>query len=115
MIWSSMRRYARPLVYGSVLAMIGLFVYLPASAQTTVRKVKNRIEPVYPDLAKRNNISGSVRVEALITPDGRVKDVKVLGGNPVLVQAVVEAVMRFKYEPAAEESSVVLKFDFAHL
>jgi TonB family protein len=113
-IWSSMRRYARLLVYGSVLAIIGFFVYLPASAQTTVRKVKNRVEPVYPDLAKRNNISGSVRVEVLITPDGRVKDVKVLGGNPVLAEAVVTAVMKCKYEPAAEESSVVLKFDFAH-
>jgi len=113
--WSSMRRHVRPLVYGSVMAIITFFAYHPASAQTTVRKVKNRVDPVYPDLAKRNNISGSVRVELLITPDGRVKDVKVLGGNPVLVQAVVEAVMRFKYEPAAEESSVVLKFDFAHL
>lgn len=82
-------------------------------AQATARKVKNRVDPVYPELAKRNNISGSARVELLVTPDGRVKDVKVLGGNPVLVQAVMTAVVKWKYEPAAEESSIIIKFDFS--
>jgi TonB family protein len=111
--WSSMRRHARPLVLGSVMAAMSLFAFQPASAQAVLRKVKNRVDPVYPDLAKRNNIHGSARVELLITTDGRVKDVKVLGGNPVLVDAVVTAVMKWKYEPAPEESSVVVKFDFA--
>lgn len=114
---SSVRRHARarwmgPMVYASLLVIFGLFACLPASAQAT-RKLKNRVEPVYPELAKKNNISGSARVELLIATDGRVKDVKVLGGNPVLVQAVVTAVTKWKYEPAAEESTVVVKFDFA--
>ena len=113
MNWSSMRRHARLLFFGSVMAVI-IFAFHPASAQATLRKVKNRVDPVYPDLAKRNNISGSARVELLITTDGRVKDVKVLGGNPVLVDAVIAAVMKWKYEPAAEESSVVIKFDFTN-
>lgn len=97
------------------VALLALFFIVPnrsAFAQTTSRKIKNRVEPVYPELARRNNISGSVRVELLVTPDGRVKDVKVLGGNPVLVQAVMAAVVKWKYEPAAEESSVPFKFDF---
>jgi TonB family protein len=111
--WSSMRRHARLLVFGSVMAVV-IFAFHPASAQATLRKVKSRVDPVYPDLAKRNNISGSARVELLITTDGRVKDVKVLGGNPVLVDAVIAAVMKWKYEPAAEESSVVIKFDFTN-
>ena len=108
-----MRRHGRLLFFGSVMAVI-IFAFHPASAQATLRKVKNRVDPVYPDLAKRNNISGSARVELLITTDGRVKDVKVLGGNPVLVDAVIAAVMKWKYEPAAEESSVVIKFDFTN-
>jgi protein TonB len=97
------------------VALLALFCIVPNNfsfAQTTSRKIKNRVEPVYPELAKRNNISGSARVELLVTPDGRVKDVKVLGGNPVLVQAVMAAVVKWKYEPAAEESSVIIKFDF---
>lgn len=111
------RRHARHRWIGSALfvGMLALFSLFPnhsGFAQTAARKLKNRVEPVYPDLARRNNISGSARVELLIMPDGRVKDVKVLGGNPVLVQAVMAAVVKWKYEPAAEESSVVVKFDF---
>jgi protein TonB len=102
------------MVFAGALAIFGLFMCHPAGAQTVARKLKNRVEPGYPELAKRNNISGSARVELLITPEGRVKDVKVLGGNPVLVQAVISAVMKWKYEPAAEESTVVVKFDFSN-
>jgi TonB family protein len=115
---SSVRRHARPrwiglVIYACLLIMVGLLAYHPAGAQAGARKIKTRVEPVYPELAKKNNISGSARVELLIAPDGKVKDVRVLGGNPVLVQAVVTAVMKWKYEPAAEESTVVVKFDFA--
>lgn len=111
------RRHARFRRIGSFIfvALLALFLIVPnhfSFAQAAARKVRNRVEPVYPELAKRNNISGSARVELLVTPDGRVKDVKVLGGNPVLVQAVMAAVVKWKYEPAAEESSVVIKFDF---
>lgn len=121
MYFTPIWRHARPRRIVSTLsstlfvALLALFSFVPNNysfAQAVARKVKNRVEPVYPELAKRNNISGSARVELLITPDGRVKDVKVLGGNPVLVQAVTAAVVKWKYEPAAEESSVVIKFDF---
>ena len=111
------QRHARFRRIGSAIfvALLALFSVVPnhsALAQAAARKVKNRVEPVYPELAKRNNITGSARVELLVTADGRVKDVKVLGGNPVLVQAVMAAVVKWRYEPAAEESSVVIKFDF---
>jgi len=110
------RRHASPrrisILFVGLLALFSLFPNYSSYSQAIARKVKNRVEPVYPDLARRNNISGSARVELLVTPDGRVKDVKVLGGNPVLVQAVMAAVVKWKYEPAAEESSVIIKFDF---
>ncbi len=110
-------RHARPLWMrlGICLCLLGvfaLFSYHPALAQATARKVKTRIEPQYPELARKNNITGSARVELLVATDGKVKDVKVLGGNPVLVQAVVTAVTKWRYEPAAEETTVVVKFDF---
>jgi len=98
------------------VGLLAVFFCVPNNssfAQATSRKVKSRVEPVYPELAKRNNIVGSARVELLVTADGRVKEVKVLGGNPVLVQAVMVAVVKWKYEPAAEESSIVIKFDFS--
>ena len=92
--------------------MFLLFSYHPFLAQSSARKVKTRIEPEYPELARKNNITGTARVEVLVTTEGKVRDVKVLGGNPVLVQAVINAVSKWKYEPASEESSIVLKFDF---
>jgi TonB family protein len=76
------------------------------------RKTKFVIQPEYPELAKKNNISGTARVQALIAADGTVKEVKILGGSPVLVQAVVDAVKKWKYEPASTSTTAVLKFDF---
>ena len=117
MNFTPFRRHARHqwirLFSIGLLALFFLVYGTSSLAQATARKLKNKVDPVYPELAKRNNISGSARVELLVTADGRVKDVKVLGGNPVLVQAVTTAVMKWKYEPAAEESSVIIKFDFS--
>jgi TonB family protein len=76
------------------------------------RKVKFSIQPEYPDLARKHNIQGSTRLQLAISADGTVKDIKVLGGNPVLVQASVEAVKKWKYEAASGESTALVKFDF---
>jgi len=56
------------------------------------RKVLGRVLPDYPELARRTNVSGTVKLDALVAPDGKVKATEVIGGNPILVQAVVEAV-----------------------
>lgn len=82
------------------------------SAQEATRKVKKRVQPEYPELAKRLNIRGTVRVQVLVAPDGKVKEVKVLGGGPVLAQAAVEAAQKWVFEPEPQASTVVLKFDF---
>ena len=105
-------QWMRPFFYACLLVVFVLLSYHSALAQSAARKIKNRVEPQYPDLARRNNISGSARVELVVATDGKVKDVKVLGGNPVLVQAAVAAVMKWKYEPATEETIIVVKFDF---
>jgi TonB family protein len=76
------------------------------------RKVKTSVQPTYPELAKKNNIQGTTRLEVTISPDGSVKSVKVLGGSPVLAQAATDAVKKWKYEPAPSETSAVLSFDF---
>jgi TonB family protein len=76
------------------------------------RKVKVSPQPEYPDLARKNKIQGATRLQLAIAPDGSVKDIKVLGGNPVLVQASVEAVKKWKYEAGSAESTTVVKFEF---
>lgn len=76
------------------------------------RKLKSGPPPEYPELAKRLNIQGAARVEVTIAPDGSVKQVKELGGNPVLVEALARAVKKWKYEPAAKTSVLEVKYTF---
>jgi TonB family protein len=76
------------------------------------RKVKTKISPVYPELARRMSVSGKVRIEVIITPDGHVRSTRVLGGHPLLVQACQDAVKEWKFFPAPEETTQVVEFDF---
>lgn len=77
-----------------------------------VRKVKTRVSPSYPDLARRLSIRGTVKVVVVVAANGNTKDARVVGGNPVLVNAALDAVKKWKFEPAADESTVTLEFDF---
>lgn len=83
-----------------------------AGPEATVRRLKVGVRPEYPELARKLNIKGTVRIRLLIAPDGRIKNTKVLGGSPLLVQAVEEAVRKWRYEPASTESTEIVRFDF---
>ena len=76
------------------------------------RKIKTRVAPVYPDIARRFNISGVVRLVVVVAANGNVKSTKVLGGHPVLVNAAEDAVRKWKFEPAAGEDSGVVEVTF---
>jgi TonB family protein len=76
------------------------------------RKIKSRTNPVYPEMARRMNIAGRVRIEVVITPEGRVKSSRALGGHPVLVQACQDAVKEWRFVAAQEQSTQVYEFDF---
>ncbi len=81
-------------------------------AEDSARKVKTNVPPEYPEIARKLNIRGTVRVEVTVAPDGTVKKVKELGGNPVLIDAFTRAVKQWKYETAAKESVFEVKFEF---
>jgi TonB family protein len=81
------------------------------SAQET-RKALFKPTPRYPEIAKRLNLVGTVKVEAVIGPDGKVKETTVVGGHPILVDATLVALKEWKYEPAKGETNVTLTFEF---
>lgn len=88
-------------------------VLFPAGTRSQEnRKLIKKVDPVYPDLARKMNMTGTVKVEITIAKDGSVTDVKTLGGNPVLVQAVEEAVKQWKYASGPEETKKTLEFKF---
>lgn len=84
-----------------------------ATANTNLdRKVAARVAPVYPELAKKMHIHGVVKVEVIVKPNGSVKSTRVLGGNPVLVDAAQDAVGKWKFETAQGESTQVVQVSF---
>jgi len=76
------------------------------------RKIKVKTSPTYPELARRMNVSGKVKIEIIITPDGHVRSSRVIGGHPLLVQSCQDAVKEWKFVPAPEETTQVIEFDF---
>ncbi len=70
------------------------------------RRIK-KVDPRYPENARRARISGKVLIEAVITRDGDVADVRVLHGPPELAPAAVAAVCCWKYEPAKSHGKPV--------
>jgi len=96
------------------LILLCMLLTACCNGQDAPRKVKRRVEPQYPELARRINVSGTVRLELLIAPDGAIKNVKPLGGNPLLIQAAEDAVNKWRYEPGPEALQIV-EFQFRPL
>lgn len=104
-------------VFGAATVVIGFCLGTVALAQTgstdeAKRKVKSKVYPAYPELAKRMSVSGKVKIEVVITPDGRVKSTRVIGGHPLLVQACQDAVKEWKFAPAPDETTQIVEFEF---
>ena len=99
---------------GLIPASIAISPFTASAQQGTdiSRKVKTRVSPVYPDIARRMNISGVVRLSVVVAPNGAVKNVKPIGGHPVWVNAAEDAVKKWKFESASEESSGVVELTF---
>jgi protein TonB len=62
-------------------------------------KIIRRVMPVYPQLARQMRLSGTVRLEGVIARDGRVVNLQVISGHPMLVASAVEAVRQWIYRP----------------
>jgi protein TonB len=58
-----------------------------------------KVDPVYPQLAKQARVSGTVELLGVLGTDGRIHELRVLKGHPLLVNAAVEAVKQWIYRP----------------
>jgi TonB family protein len=104
----------------ALLAILTLAVILRpihAGAQQTqnddmVRRAKTKVQPVYPELARRMNLVGTVKIEVVVAPNGTVKDARVVGGHPVLAGAALDAAKKWRFEPSSGESSGIIDFKF---
>jgi TonB family protein len=95
----------------SVLA-VGAVAAQQSTVEDSKRKVKFKVNPQYSDLAKTMHLSGKVKIELTIAPDGRVKSSRAIGGHPLLVQSCLDAVKDWRFEEAREETTQIIEFDF---
>jgi len=81
--------------------------------QPAARKILSRVAPAYPEVARRMNIQGIVKIAAEVRANGSVKSTRVLGGSPLLAQAASDAVTKWKFAPAQDETTEVVQITFA--
>ena len=108
------RRIAAGLTQLAIL-LTGIIVALPlrAADDHVERAIKQRVAPVYPELAKRMRVSGVVRIAATVAPDGTVSATKTVSGNHMLSGAAEDAVHKWKFVAEPNESTVEVDVNFA--
>ena len=94
-----------PSVAGGVGALTGPRIRIGGSVQAA--KLVNRVQPVYPPLARQTKIDGVVKLHAIIGKDGKVDQLEVISGHPLLVQSALDAVRQWVYSPTLLEAKPV--------
>jgi len=106
---------AIPLRSSRSLFLTGGFVLLCAGialAATTQRAIVSRVNPTYPELARRMHVSGKVVLLVTIQPDGKVSATKVESGHALLAPAAQDAVSRWRFAPGPEASESEIDINF---
>ncbi len=110
---SIIRGIGRLIALAAILALTApLHAQDAAANDAAKRKVKTRVGAEYPALARQMGVTGKVKVEVTITPEGKVSNAKIVGGSPVLVGAAVDAVKKWKFEPGPKETTEIIEFEF---
>ena len=101
----------------ALITVVGTLSVCRAGAQAAqndeiTRRAKTKVQPSYPDLARKMSITGTVKIEVTVAPNGSVKEARIVGGHPVLANAALDAARKWRFEPAPAESSGVIEFKF---
>jgi TonB family protein len=91
--WSELETHAAVAEPGSQVAPEKV------SAETMAKRIVTKVEPAYPEAARKAGTEGLVVLDAVIRPDGSVKSLRPLSGPDLLVQSATEAVQSWKFEP----------------
>jgi TonB family protein len=90
----------------------------PAAAEDSLI---HRVEPEYPEQARQKQIQGAVVLEARIRPDGTIESLKVVSGQPLLVDAAMASVKQWRFrphqingKPAEMQTTITLNFRLPH-
>lgn len=81
--------------------------------KSSERKVLVSVKPDYSEILRHAQIGGVVRLKAVVSPEGRVLNTEVIGGNPILAESAVAAVKSWKYAPAAAQTVEEVSISFS--
>lgn len=96
-----------------MLFALGMFIFPGTILRGNDRKAVRVKPPRYPRLAARMGVAGTVKLNATVESDGKVSDVEVMSGHPLLAGAASQAIEDWKYEPSNEKSTQSITVDFA--
>ena len=88
-------------------AILGVAMCQASTGAEPDRKVVNRVQPSYPELARQMKVTGTVKIEVVIAANGSVKSLKPLGGHPLLIQSASEALRKWRFAPGPETTTIV--------
>jgi TonB family protein len=94
-------------------AAFAMLIAMAMPAHAADRLVKTRVNPLYPEIAKRMRITGVVKMDVTVDADGKVTAVKTVEGNRMLSMAAEDAVHKWKFAPGDGETVVSVEINFA--
>jgi TonB family protein len=106
---SSMRIFKlKGIAISIFLGTIALF------ASTDFPKPVSSAMPVYPELARNARVAGSVKLWFVLNADGRVTQTGIISGNPLLIDATVNAVKSWRFQPSILKPNARFKTEFVY-
>lgn len=96
-----------------LLVIVVLSIFAAGQNATPDRKIRSKVTPIYPELARKMSLIATVRVQVTIAPSGAVLQAKPLGGHPLLIEPSVEAAKKWRYEPGGGTSVATIEFHYA--
>ena len=98
----------------AVLCALAMFSGESVLAQQSKapRPILSKVLPHYPDLARSMKLEGSVKVTALVAADGSVKSVDGMGGHPLLLKAAEDAISKWRWAAAPQQTQELVELRF---
>jgi len=101
-----------PSLAAALMLSLGPGLRAQSAAGEGMRRVVWEVKPKYPPIAKEMRLRGVVKLEAVVAPDGKVRQVRVIGGHPLLAEEAKKAALMMKYEAAPKETVQIIEFRF---
>ena len=94
------------------LAVLALLMLAAPPVRAQSRAILRKVQPVYPQIAKQMNISGTVVVTATVDASGTVIKAESNSGNKLLASSAIDAVKQWKFAPGDKTETFPINVNF---